>query len=74
VFDGLIMMEGLGQNIIYLEPSRFDKATGHFNSQFCWCSPCPFNYINPDGKVTQELGHKNIIYHFSEDMSYESEE
>ena len=73
MLDGPILSEYFDQ-FIYISPSQLlkQKLKGHVNNLFCWCAPILVDYQNPNGHVTKEIGHKNIIYDFG--GNYESEE
>ena len=69
MFDGPILSTYPGTPIlIYMNPQDFDKNTGHFNNQYCWCLPQAIKYTWPDGNITDEIGHKAINYRFMEDQ------
>ncbi len=75
MFDGPILSIYPGTDrIIYMNPPDFNKETGHFDNQFCWCLPRPIMLTLPDGEEVEELGHKPIHYNFMEDCVNGQEE
>jgi len=68
MFDGVVLSERPGHQMIYMNPEQFNKPTGHFESPFCWCQPTIIPTLGLEGELSTKLGHQNIIYRFSEDM------
>ncbi len=67
MFDGLILSEEPCGDVIILDPAKFDKPTGHFQSFLCWCHPRAVKMPMPNGEEILMAGHSRIIYRFSED-------